>query len=439
MGRHSPLWRYDEPLLDGDNIVIRGGMWRHQQEWWSLPNFVKALVTGYGGGKTYIGAKRAIAAALTNAPVPFACVSPTFKLARRTSVRAIKALLAGKETLLGKKFRWKYHETHHEFRIWYKGREAIIWVMSGEDPDALRGPNLGGAWIDEPFIQEEAVFEQMHARVRDPRALSKEILLTGTPEQLNWGYDICEGERKGDFDLGLVQAHTRANLALDGIYADRLEQALDEKAAEAYLAGKFVNLQKGRVYYAFTDDNIREIEDPGGPLKLGLDFNVNPMAGVVFWEHAGHVHVVDEIELDNSDTEYMMAHIKDEYYEKIDGEKIPRISDVYPDASGRSRSTKAPGGRSDFHFIRAAGCSVHAKASNPIIRDRENAVNGLLNHGRLTISPKCQKLKSYMLKYTHEGKNKQKDMSHLLDALGYPVHYLHPVNRGATTVATVGH
>ncbi len=438
--RHSPLWRYDNPVLDQDGVVIKGGMWEPQRKWWNMQSFVKALVTGYGGGKTYIGAKRAIATALTNAPSPFACVSPTFKLARRTTVKTMKALLIGKETLHGGAFRWKYHETHHEFSIWYKGRQATIWIMSGEDPDALRGPNLGAAWIDEPFIQHEEVFDQMHARVRDPKARFKEILLTGTPEQLNWGYDICEGERANDYDLEYIQAHTSANQALEAAYVERLQNAFDEKTAEAYLGGGFVNLQKGRVYHQFSDNqNVIDLPDPGGPLKMGLDFNVNPMAGIVFWTHGNHMHIVDEIELENSDTEYMMQYATDEFWERVNGEKVSRILDVYPDASGRSRSTKAPGGKSDFHYITQSGRNIYAKASNPSIRDRENSVNGMLSKGHLTISPKCRKLRSYFMKYSHEQKNKQKEMSHLLDALGYPVFYLFPVIRGATQVLTVGH
>ena len=137
----------------------------------------------------------------------------------------------------------------------------------------------------------------------------------------------------------------------------------------------------------------------------------------------------------------MTSHVRDEYKVTLDGVEYSRVEDVYPDASGNSRSTKAPGGKSDFYYIRQAGCHVFAKGANPLIRDRENAVNGLLNHGRLTISPKCKKLKSYLLKYNHESKHKpdQKAMSHLIDATGYPVHYLFPVNRPATVLATVGH
>lgn len=425
------LWRMDDPILSPEGAVLTGGMFGHQREWWTSPNFVKALVTGYGGGKTFIGAKRAISVALHNAPIPFFVVSPTYKLARRTTISAIKLLLAGKETLLPD-FRWRFLKQASEFEVRYRGRTATIWIGSGEDPDSLRGPNVGAAWIDEPFIQDEEVLDQILARVRAPGAKQMEINLTGTPEELNWGYDICEGERVGDFDLALIQASTKQNLVVDhdGRYSQRLESAYSDKAAEAYVDGKFVNLQEGLVYHAFSDENIQEFEDPGHELFAGMDFNVNPMASAIWWRKGDHVHVMDEIELPNADTEYMCGYIKDAYRDK---EGKCRVQAIYPDASGRSRSTKAPGGKSDFYYIEQSGFEWRSKPANPPIRDRENSVNGMLKAKdgvrRLTVSKKCKRLISYFRKYIHEKKNKQKEMSHLLDALGYGIAYEFPVGR----------
>src|SRR5205807_2520124 len=105
------------------------------------------------------------------------------------------------------------------------------------------------AWLDEPFIMHRDVFDQMIARVRHPDSSVKEILLSGTPEQLNWGYDLCVGELKERNDVGMVQASTHTNKALDEGYVGRLEGVLTERAAAAFVDGKFVNLAEGMVYY----------------------------------------------------------------------------------------------------------------------------------------------------------------------------------------------
>lgn len=425
------LWRKDPPILDHRGRVIRGGMFPHQLAWWNLNSFIKALVAGYGGGKTFIGCKRAIAQCLLNAPSPHLHVSPSYKIAKRTSIPTLLALCRGKASL-DPTFTYKYHRTEFELTIWHRGRIGTIWIASGDDANSLKGPTVGSASIDEPFIQDIDVLDQCLARVRDPRAKRQEITLTGTPEQLNWGYDITEGDEAENYDAKVVHASTYDNLVLGEMYGKRMEKALDEKASEAYVHGKFVNLSKGQVYYGFSDANITSLPDNGYELEVGMDFNVNPMAFVVFWRSGNHVHVVAEYELDNADTEYACTVLHQDFPRVAGmGAGVCRIRNVYPDASGKQRHTNAPGGKSDFHFIQEAGFEINCKSENPRIRDRENAVNGKLKpkYGRpsLTVDPSCKKLIKYMRLYSHENKHKQKAMSHLLDALGYPIAYLFPV------------
>ncbi len=427
------MWREEEPILDENGSPTMGGMFEPQRRWWNSDHFIKALVTGFGGGKTFIASKRAIALAMHNAPVPHLWVAPTYKIAKRTAIPTIKALLIGKQGLVTG-LEWHYHKTEFEFTIKWGGKTGLIWLASGEDPASLRGPNMGSATIDEPFIQAEEVLDNVLARVRHPDARHKEIGLTGTPEELNWGYDICEGDRADDFDIDVIHASTRANKVLGDEYADRLERAYTSEAAEAYVEGLFVNLQSGRVYYGFNKDrNEVRLEDPGGELGVGMDFNVNPMAATVFWTNGKHMHIMDEIELPNSDTPYMLRYLKDTYaYTSGDDKGKCRVQTIYPDASGVARHTSNVG-KSDFKWIKDFGFQLDAPRANPFVRDRENSVNGKLAPAEgkptLTIAPRCKRLISYFTKYSHQNKNKQKSMSHLLDALGYPVHRLYPLDR----------
>ena len=418
-----------------------------------MPNFIKVMVAGYGAGKTFIGAKRAIALCLLNKGQPHFWVSPSYKIAKRTIVPTLIELLDGKKSL-DDSFRYKYNKSDGEFRINHRGRQGIIWLGSGEEPDSLKGPNIGSATIDEPFIQDKEVFDQMLARVRAPKAVHREIGLLGTPEQLNWGYDICEGNDSDRYDIGVMHVATALNLALPQHYLDTLLRGYTKKMQEAFLKGLFVNLSKGAIYYGFARDrNVMRLDDPGHELEVGMDFNVNPMAAVVFWRHAQHLHIVAEIEIENADTEYMCAILSQDNRHNdsrefmrgqirnfLDKDKKMRVQTVFPDASGRSRHTSASGGASDFSIIRER-FQLISKAANPKIRDRENAVNGKLNpvQGKptLTIDPACKKTIQYMLSYTHELRLKQKQMSHLLDALGYPIAYLYPVNKPKIIISEI--
>lgn len=421
------FWNLDPPKMDGGGRIVEGGMFEHQREWWDKENFIRLLVTGYGGGKTFLLCKRMISLALLNAPVPVALVSPTFPMARQTTIRTTAELLAGKESL-DRSFSWTHNATAHEFHIRHGKRVGTIIIYSGEHPERLKGPNLAAAGIDEPFIQDKEVFTQMIARVRHPRAVKLEINLTGTPEQLNWGYDLAEGDLKDQHDVGVVHASTRANLALDTAYVDRLEASLDDKAVAAYVNGEFTNLSKGLVFHAFDPGiHVKDMAAPDDAVwACGMDFNVSPMAFVVFWHTKKHMHIVREYQIPNSDTQDACIVIRDDY---------PDVVECYPDPSCRDRSTTSPGGKTDAYYIRKAGFQLNAPGSHWPLRDSYNAVNGAFKAGKLSISPTCRDLKKFLLTYSWELQHKQshKDMKHLLDSMRYPTTYLFPVMHARAT------
>lgn len=441
VGKDERFWRQQTPVMVG-GVVVRGGMWEAQRTWWNLPNFVKVFVGGLGAGKTMIGCKRLITLALQNAPCPVAVVSPSFPLARRTVIPTLTEMLAGKANKYGPAFWWRYHRSLHEFYIKFHGRSATIYILSGEDPSSLRGPNLAAAYLDEPFLQDEEVWKQMNARVRHPQATMREVLMTGTPEGISsWGYELCKGKGKQKNDVGVVHVSTRQNLALPADYVGRLMNAFAAKEAAAYVEGEFVAMTEGLVYYGADQKNFVELPMPeNAELGVGMDFNVNPMAATVFWRAGAHMHYVKEYELPNADTEFMCETLLGDY---------PRLGLAYPDATGSARKTAAPAGKTDFSYIRAAGLDIRANYENPKRRDRYNAVNGKLApkggdvkpKPTVTISPDgCPRLVRYLSTYAYEQLNKQEPMSHLLDAFSYPIAYLYPVDRGVVSTAKlIGH
>jgi len=147
---------------------VSNRMLPHQRQFHRSQAAVNALVTGYGGGKTHAGVQQAIKLSIVNHGLPGMYVSPSYRIAKRTIVMTFMEILdsAG----LRYKRDYFYNKNEHEFRI--KPWNGTIWIGSGDDPDALRGPNLAWAGIDEPFIQDRGVYEQMLARVRHPQAPS---------------------------------------------------------------------------------------------------------------------------------------------------------------------------------------------------------------------------------------------------------------------------
>jgi len=393
----------------------------HQRAFWELPNFVKLLVGGYGCGKTRIGALRSIWNSYVNAPIPHLYVSPTYKQARKTVIVTITELLDRSE------IPYVYNKTNHEYYI--PGWNGTIWIASGDEPESLKGPNLATAGIDEPFIMNEEILNVVLSRLRHPEAKRRELFLTGTPEQLNWGYELAQNldER---YDLGTIVASTADNTFLPAQFVKMLEKAFDENQRAAYMNGQFVNLTAGRVYKYFERSMIAE-----GPasamLRAGIDFNVDNMTAEIFTlTPDGMIWFLDEIHLDNSTTYELAERLQERY---------PGIT-LFPDPAGRAR--KSSSDATDFTILRDHGFTVEARPVHPPVRSRVNAVNKLMREGRLRLSSRCQHLaKDFEQVSWKNGEiDKSNDaLTHASDAAGYAIEKLFPVRMPDRNYRQPGH
>jgi hypothetical protein len=382
----------------------------HQRAFWELPNFIKLMIGGFGSGKTRIGALRSIWLSYLNAPLPHLYISPTYKQARRTVVVSIAGLLDVS------RIKYLYNKTNHEFYI--PGWKGTIWIGSGDDPNSLKGPNLATAGIDEPFLIDEDILPVILSRLRVKDAKITELFLTGTPEELNWGYDLAQNIDE-KYDLGVVVGKTSDNCHLASHFLTMLEKAFDENQRAAYLDGKFVNLTAGRVYKYFDRRMVVELCVGTNTTKAGIDFNVDNMTAELFFLYGdGGVHFFEEIHLTNSTT-YELA---DQLYEKYPG------IIVFPDPAGRSRKSSADA--TDFTILRDKGFTVEARPAHPPIRSRVNAVNKLMREGKLTCSAACKHLIKDFEQVTWKNGDIDKSneaLTHASDAAGYAIEKIYPV------------
>lgn len=434
------FWDKSLPIVDypkdpsAPPRIIRGGMWAPQRRLFEdcPEKHIRIFVGGYGSGKSTILIKRMIALALWNTGTETAITSPNYTMSRMGLLVLFKEILAGKKSQTRSAFDYEISLSPVvSIKMFYKGRVGHTYLLSADNPDSLKGYNFSAAGMDEPFIQDFEVYKQLSTRLRHPKTRRKELVIAGTPEGVTtWGKDICEGElyEANKENIHVVRASSMDNLATGGTYiSDLMRVYTDDRQRRAAMEGEFVNLSSGRVYYKYDQwSNVIDMDPlPGAKFGVGMDFNVNPMAFVVFWYTKHHLHYVQEFEQPNSDTEYACQTIRSLYGDLVD---------VFPDASGKSRATNAPGGKSDFTTLQQHGFRIHAHASNPTRRDRYNATNGMLSSQNggivgVTMSSRCKKLQNYFDQYTHENMNAQESMSHLLDAATYPIAYLYPIVR----------
>lgn len=133
----------------------------------------------------------------------------------------------------GKGDRWMRLQTGHE-----------IYFRSADNPDRLRGYNLGWFWLDEAAqLRDDEVWRVMLGRLRN---LPGRGWVTTTPNGLNWLYRLFV--QQPDEDMSLVRAPTRSNtLHENKRFFDSVAGKYHSQFAKQELDGDFVRLGAGLV------------------------------------------------------------------------------------------------------------------------------------------------------------------------------------------------
>ena len=103
---------------------------------------------------------------------------------------------------------------------------------------------------------------------------------------------------------------------------------------------------------------------------------------------------------------------------------------LIPDAASKQRSTAAAQ-ESDMGILKKAGHKVSVQQSNPLIADRINAVNVLIERREIKVGNACKHLIRTLEQHIYDDKGKPEkggvgmdDLSHAGDAMGYGVYRL---------------
>lgn len=381
------------------NISLPYPMMPHQRilsEWQPSDGemLIKAMVCGYGGGKTHALVREMTRLAIENAPIPVLNVEPTYPMVRDILVPAYEEYYES----IGMPFAYNQQAN----RITLSEFNAQIWLRSGDNPTRLKGPNIAAAAIDEPFIQDRDVFKQVIARVRHPKARKRVILLTGTPEGLGWGYEelyekctltdtiYSDGVRIDLYDgpgRRWLRTSSEINTALPADYLDALRGAHTDLELKSYLAGEFTNLTQGRIYYAYTPENDGPAElELGLPVIIACDFNVSerPMSWCVMQERTDGLYVRASLQKQYTDTRAMCEHLETWFIDTYGA--LPQVLKFYGDYSGTAAHSSSF--LSDWQTIEAyffqSGKARGSARYQPCtsIRDSAAAVNALLCNGK---------------------------------------------------------
>jgi len=311
-----------------------------------------------------------------------------------------------------------------------------IDIIGLDKPFRVEGDQYDGGVLDECSDQK-------------PETYTKTILPMLTHRN-GWCWRIGVPKRNGcgaiafkeAFDLGLepnslgLESYTWPST--DILTPEQIEQQIGQmtaKDAEEQFGGIWVE-SEGQIFYAFNEaKNVSTTAayNSEDVIGVGCDFNVNPMAWVLFHVHDGNMYVFDEIWLRNTNTQEALNHLYNQYGGHYNGWLF------IGDATSRARKTAAA--MSDYIQIqnddRFRFKRVHFPKSNPLVADRFAATNAMLCNAlqlrRLFINPKCKNLRSDLQQRsykvgTREVDDSAPDSGHITDALGYPISVLFPLS-----------
>jgi len=384
-----------------------------QTEIFCSPARFRAVVAGRRFGKTYLSTWEMLKAASSVKNRNCWYIAPTYGAAKEIAWDMLVHTIPDE-------YITKRNETALTLKL---VNGSTIALKGAEKPNNLRGRALDFVVLDEfADMRPETWNEVIRPSLSDRMGSA---LFIGTPKGRNHFYDLWATGLDGADGWESFQYTT-----LDGgnVPEDEIEQArqdLDERTFNQEYCAEFVTYS-GLIYYAFSRElSVVNIEDTGGTLHIGMDFNLDPMSAVICLRHGQDLLAIDEIVMYGSNTDEMVAEIIERYPN--------RHIIIYPDPASRQRKTSA-GGRTDLSILQNAGFSVKVKKQHPLVRDRINAVNSRLLSGNgerhLLISPKCkQTIKSLERQTYKEGTSQpNKDgFDHMNDALGYLVEYMFPI------------
>jgi len=372
------------------------------------------MVGGFGSGKSFIGALKTLSKKLEYPNVDVAYYLPTYPLIRDVAFPLFKKLL-DKQNI-----KYELNRSEKNF-ITPHGR---IILRSMDTPDLIIGYEVGYSLIDEadalPINKMKEVFIRVLARNRSnlPNNEINSLDFVGTPEGFNFLYHFFVTNTNEN--KLLIKAKTEDNPHLPVSYIETLKQSYTKEQLQAYLNGEFINLKHGSVYYPFKRklNHTDILYTENDLLHIGMDFNITNMSAVIHIEKDGFIYAVDEI-TSVYDTRSMIERLS-QYKNTIY---------IYPDASGNQRQSNAS--YTDIELLRKAGHVVHARRSNPPVRDRINKLNGLILNAKgerkyFVNTNKCPKLTQALeqLSYTASGEvDKTSGHDHITDAAGYYVYH----------------
>jgi hypothetical protein len=385
---------------------------------------VIGLVSGFGGGKSFVVARKAVRLAMINPLCDGIVTEPNYPLLEQILIPELKTAL-------------DYFELPYRFlskgifEVSIPGTGGITRIIcrSMEKWETLIGINAAWCIMDEFDVVKTdtgmAAYRKLLGRLRVGTV--RQMIIASTPEGFKAMYRIFVEEMNEN--KRLIRAKTTDNYHLPSDYIDTLYEEYPPELIEAYINGEFTNLTTGTVYKQFDRslNGTLITDDPRLPIHIGIDFNVTKMSAIACIVADNKCYAVRE-HLYLFDTPELIEVLRQAY----NGRQVF----IYPDASGQSRKS-VDANSSDIKLLKSAGFKVVVDSKNPSIMDRVAAMNKMICNAKgerkLYVNTlECPKLTSALEKQAYDEATNMPDKksgfdNEGIDAVGYLIQKLFPV------------
>lgn len=154
-------------------------------------------------------------------------IAPTNQMLRDGALRTVQTIANAAGIVVD------YNQTYGEMKLL---GERIIKFRSADNPDRLRGANLGWIWLDEAALMDPETWQIVIATLRESPGRA---WITTTPRGRNWVWELWN---TGGSDYALIESRTADNIFLPSAFVDTLRRTMTAEQFEQESEGKFVDI-----------------------------------------------------------------------------------------------------------------------------------------------------------------------------------------------------
>jgi len=382
---------------------------------------IVGYIGGFGSGKSFALAAKAITLGLLNPGTTAMIAEPSFPMIRTVFIPAMD--LALEQWGIDYDFRVS---PQPEYTLKLPTGNVKLLAQSAENWQRVRGQNISFVLWDEadtsPVDTAQKAGEMFLARMRTGKV--NQLALASTPE----GFRYCYRQfvEQASDDKRLIRVRSMDNPHLPKDFVESLRRNYPAQLINAYLEGHFVNLASCAIYPEF-DRSLNYTDAQPTPLDtiyIGIDINVGNCVTQHLVRRGDEFHFFAEAVY--RDTQQIAQGLKELYPEHFRAGQLVLI----PDAASKQRSTAAAQ-ESDLGILKKAGHTVSPQQSNPLVQDRVNAVNMLIEQRKVRVGNGCKHLIRTFEQHAYDDRGKPEkggigmdDLSHAGDAAGYALYRL---------------